>query len=292
MGPRRALHWVFKIGDRKQTIDFYTRILGMKVLRHEEFESGCDAACNGPYDNKWSKTMVGFGPEDDHFVAELTYNYPIASYTVGNDFLGLVIESSKALNAVKTEDLPRKANDDQVTVKAPGDYPIVLRMGSEKVTKCRLASSNIAASVAFWGDVLGMKVYEKTCKRVVMGYGDDQCHLELIPINIPLRHEKALGRIAFSCPAEELPDIEARVKAVAGTILKPLVKLSTPGKADVEVVILADPDGYEICFVGDEAFRELSAVDPNAQQLLNKAIEEDKSHDWFEKKGLSKPQEL
>lgn len=31
--------------------------------------------------------MVGFGPEDDHFVAELTYNYGIGEYRLGNDFL-------------------------------------------------------------------------------------------------------------------------------------------------------------------------------------------------------------
>lgn len=40
-----------------------------------------------PYDGKWSKTMVGFGPEDDHFVAELTYNYGVGEYQLGNDFL-------------------------------------------------------------------------------------------------------------------------------------------------------------------------------------------------------------
>lgn len=40
-----------------------------------------------PYDGKWSKTMVGFGPEDDHFVAELTYNYGVGDYQLGNDFL-------------------------------------------------------------------------------------------------------------------------------------------------------------------------------------------------------------
>lgn len=40
-----------------------------------------------PYDGKWSKTMVGFGPEDDHFVAELTYNYGVGEYRIGNDFL-------------------------------------------------------------------------------------------------------------------------------------------------------------------------------------------------------------
>ena len=39
-----------------------------------------------PYDGKWSKTMIGFGPEDDHFVLELTYNYGIKEYKLGNDF--------------------------------------------------------------------------------------------------------------------------------------------------------------------------------------------------------------
>jgi len=39
-----------------------------------------------PYDGKWSKSMVGYGPEDDHFVIELTYNYGIGSYQLGNDF--------------------------------------------------------------------------------------------------------------------------------------------------------------------------------------------------------------
>lgn len=42
---------------------------------------------NSPYDGKWSKTMVGFGAEDEHFVAELTYNYGVGEYRLGNDFL-------------------------------------------------------------------------------------------------------------------------------------------------------------------------------------------------------------
>ena len=63
-----------------------SQVLGMKVLRHEEFEKGCEAACNGPYDGRWSKTMVGYGPEDSHFVVELTYNYNIGQYKRGNDF--------------------------------------------------------------------------------------------------------------------------------------------------------------------------------------------------------------
>jgi hypothetical protein len=64
---------------------FFEKVLGMRVLRHEEFESGCEATCNGPYGGAWSKTMVGYGPEDQNFVLELTYNYGIDGYEFGND---------------------------------------------------------------------------------------------------------------------------------------------------------------------------------------------------------------
>lgn len=36
-----------------------------------------------PYDNRWSKTMIGYGPESSHFVMELTYNYGVTSYDLG-----------------------------------------------------------------------------------------------------------------------------------------------------------------------------------------------------------------
>ena len=67
--------------------------LGMTVLRHEEFDQGCEATwyilvyvfffhllfpnstcfSNGPYQNRWSKTMIGYGPESSNFVLEITY---------------------------------------------------------------------------------------------------------------------------------------------------------------------------------------------------------------------------
>lgn len=46
----RPLHFVYKIANRAKTMDFYLNILNMSILRHEEFDQGCDAACNGPYD--------------------------------------------------------------------------------------------------------------------------------------------------------------------------------------------------------------------------------------------------
>lgn len=63
MSGRRALHFVLKVGDRREFMSFLKDTLGMHVLRHEEFDSGCKATCNGPYQNKWSKTMIGYGPE-------------------------------------------------------------------------------------------------------------------------------------------------------------------------------------------------------------------------------------
>ena len=64
------------MSDLKKTIDLL-EVLGMRVLRHEEFEEGCEATCNGPYSGYWSKTMVGFESEDTSFVLELTFNYGV-----------------------------------------------------------------------------------------------------------------------------------------------------------------------------------------------------------------------
>lgn len=98
-----------------------------------------------------------------------------------------------------------------------------------------------------------------------------QCKLELRDTGGMVDHGTAFGRIAFSCPREQvkispsyilvfinvifiiffssvtflsipqLPDLEALMKKENQKILTPLVSLDTPGKATVEVVILADP---------------------------------------------------
>ena len=60
--------------DLKQTLGFYEGSFGMHVHRHEEFASGCEATCNGPYGGSWSKTMVGYGREDENYALELTAN--------------------------------------------------------------------------------------------------------------------------------------------------------------------------------------------------------------------------
>ncbi|XP_013387571.1 glyoxalase domain-containing protein 4 [Lingula anatina] len=291
---RRALHWVFKVGDRTKTAKFYREVLGMKFLRHEEFEEGCKASCNGPYDGKWSKSMVGFGPEDDHFVVELTYNYGLGSYQLGNDMQGITVHSKQAVENAASHNWPSTQIDGATVVKAPDGYPFILvdkQESGDPVKKVTLSSSNLQRTIDYWTKLCGMKIFSQSDKSVTLGYSDNQCKLEFVDIGQPIDHAKAGGRIAFSCPRAELPDIESQMKAAGQTILTPLVSLDTPGKATVEVVILADPDGYEICFVGDEAFRELSQMDSTAEKLIDEAIAADKSDEWFAKKGLVKSSE-
>nr|XP_020664764.1 glyoxalase domain-containing protein 4 [Pogona vitticeps] len=296
MEARRALHFVFKVGDRAQTARFYRELLGMRVLRHEEFEEGCKATCNGPYDGKWSKTMVGYGPEDNHFVAELTYNYGVGNYRLGNDFQGMTIASSRAVsNAQKLQWPLKEISAGIYETEAPGGYKFFLEdkmpPKEDPVVKVTLAVSSLPKSVDYWSKLLGMKVYDtdESKQRVLLGYAENQCKLELQSIGKTVDHGTSFGRIAFSCPKEQLPGIEALMRKENQKILTPLVSLDTPGKATVQVVILADPDGHEICFVGDEAFRELSQVDPSGEKLLDEAMAADKSHEWFARQNITKP---
>jgi len=118
---------------------------------------------------------------------------------------------------------------------------------------------------------------ERTQNEATLRYGSDTCLprlMELVP-RVVLDHAETYGRVAFACPTDALPKLQAHLQANQHEILKEWVALEAPGKASVHVVIAADPDGYEICCVGDEAFRELSRRDPEAPSLLREAMEKD-----------------
>ncbi|VDI05766.1 Hypothetical predicted protein [Mytilus galloprovincialis] len=98
----------------------------MKFLRHEEFEKGCEAACNGPYDGKWSKSMVGYGPEDSHFVVELTYNYGIGAYKLGNDFRGITIHSKDIIRNANKLNYPVVTDGESQILTSPDGYKFIV----------------------------------------------------------------------------------------------------------------------------------------------------------------------
>ncbi|XP_039292908.1 glyoxalase domain-containing protein 4 isoform X2 [Nilaparvata lugens] len=225
--------------------------------------------------------MIGYGPEDSHFVLELTYNYNVNSYVLGNDFQGITIRSKEALQRAKATDWKVESGNNGVNVLvAPGGYKFFVvdesqPSDTDPVEKVTLASSNLSNTIKYWNGILGMKILSQQDKSVLLSFGDNQAKLEFKDIGGPVERETSYGRIAFSVPEEELKAIDEAIKKADQKILTPLITLDTPGKASVTVIILADPDGHEICFVGDEQFRKLSEVDPEGDKMLNRYIEKD-----------------
>ena len=88
-----------------------------------------------------------------------------------------------------------------------------------------------------------MSVISQSESEVTMTYGDEQASLRLVSTGgKTVDHATAFGRIAFALPTSDLPGLESKVKAADfGAVKTPLVVLPTPGKADVQVVILEDP---------------------------------------------------
>lgn len=61
---RRMLHVVYRVGDMQKHIDFYTQLLGMKLLRQRDI----------PQD-KYSNAFLGYGPEETNFAGERWFIY-------------------------------------------------------------------------------------------------------------------------------------------------------------------------------------------------------------------------
>ncbi|MFZ5724069.1 MAG: lactoylglutathione lyase [Pseudomonadota bacterium] len=71
----RILHTMLRVGDLDRSLDFYTRILGMKLLRKKEYPDG-----------KFTLAFVGYGDESDTAVIELTYNWGVDKYELGTAY--------------------------------------------------------------------------------------------------------------------------------------------------------------------------------------------------------------
>ena len=155
----RALHWVLKIGNLKDSLDFFENVIGLRVLRHEEFDSGCEATCNGPYGGAWSKTMIGYGPEAENFALELTYNYGINGYQFGNDLQYIALAKPAALVRAASLGVPVEGN----IIKGPDNYkykiiqPVAGRAEAFAVVGLRVA--NLAKSKEYWIGILGLKEF-------------------------------------------------------------------------------------------------------------------------------------
>jgi len=84
----RLLHTMLRVGDLQRSINFYTTVLGMSLLRTSE---------NPEY--KYSLAFVGYGPESDEAVIELTYNWGTDHYDLGNAYGHIALSVDDAAEA-------------------------------------------------------------------------------------------------------------------------------------------------------------------------------------------------
>ncbi|MDD2882071.1 MAG: lactoylglutathione lyase [Rhodoferax sp.] len=83
----RILHTMLRVGKLQRSIDFYTQVLGMTLLRTSD---------NPEY--KYTLAFVGYGSNPDHAELELTYNYGVDHYDLGTAYghIALAVPDAKA----------------------------------------------------------------------------------------------------------------------------------------------------------------------------------------------------
>lgn len=71
----RLLHTMLRVGNLEESLKFYCDVLGMKLLRRKDYPGG-----------EFTLAFVGYGDESDHTVIELTYNWGVDKYELGNAY--------------------------------------------------------------------------------------------------------------------------------------------------------------------------------------------------------------
>lgn len=84
----RILHTMLRVSDLEQSLQFYTDVLGMNLLRKNDYEDG-----------RFTLAFVGFGTEQKDTVLELTHNWDTDAYDLGTAYGHVAIEVDDVYSA-------------------------------------------------------------------------------------------------------------------------------------------------------------------------------------------------
>lgn len=83
----RLLHTMLRVGNLDQSLEFYTEVLGMKLLSRDDFPGG-----------RFTLAFVGYGDDSENTVLELTHNWDTDSYDLGDGYghIALAVDDAAA----------------------------------------------------------------------------------------------------------------------------------------------------------------------------------------------------
>ena len=91
----RILHTMIRVGNLEKSVQFYTDVLGMKLLRQKDYPDG-----------EFTLAFIGYGDEADNTVIELTYNWGTDKYDLGTGFGHIALEVDDVYQA--TEEIRKR----------------------------------------------------------------------------------------------------------------------------------------------------------------------------------------
>eukprot|EP00188_Purpureofilum_apyrenoidigerum_P002561 Plantae.Rhodophyta-Purpureofilum_apyrenoidigerum.ctg2631.p1 GENE.Plantae.Rhodophyta-Purpureofilum_apyrenoidigerum.ctg2631~~Plantae.Rhodophyta-Purpureofilum_apyrenoidigerum.ctg2631.p1 ORF type:complete len:310 (+),score=68.96 Plantae.Rhodophyta-Purpureofilum_apyrenoidigerum.ctg2631:135-1064(+) len=265
MKDNKMLHVVYRVGNLDKTKEFYTKCLGMKVLRERD----------NP-DEKYTNCFVGYGPEQngEHFSIELTYNYGVEKYNLGDGFnhLGLCLPDvyEAAENAKQNggkiirEAGPVKGGSTIIAFAEDPDgyhFEFVQRKQRDPLAQVSLRCGDLDKSIKFYRDALGMNlirtmdVSEQKFTLAFLGYGpeNDSTVMKLTYNYGVTKYDlgDAYGQIAVSSP--DIYKAAEHIKAAGYEVARdpgPVPGIGT------KITAVKDPDGYKIVIVDAEDFQK------------------------------------
>jgi len=271
---RRLLHVVYRVGDMDATIDYYKKCFGMQLLRYRDIK-----------EEKYTNAFLGYGNERTHFVTELTYNYGVDSYDLGEGFghFGIQLQDVyKAVADIKAaggkvtrEAGPVKGGTSVIAfAEDPTGYKWELIQKPEKrddpMCQVMLRVGDLEKSIKYYKEALGMQLLrrrenpEYKYTLAFMGYGpEDSSPVMELTYNWgkeSYTKGNAYGQIAVS--TKDVYKTAADIKAAGWELTREAGPVPGIG---TKICATVDPDGWKTVFVDEEDFlKELVEAEAQA----------------------------
>ncbi|KAK9268440.1 hypothetical protein L1049_000190 [Liquidambar formosana] len=276
---RRFLHAIYRVIDLDRTIKyaililviilFYTQHFGMQLLRRSDVPKA-----------NFSNAVLGFGPEESHFVLELIYNHGVDKLDFGTAFghFGIaaedvykIVEDIRASGGVITRE-PGPAEGGGSTIYAfvqdPNGYSfeLVQRDAPIREPLCQALFNvvDLDRSIEFYQKALGMNLllrYANPREQFdigMVGYGDDLNQTTVIELRYNYNVTEYTQGNAYSQVVISTDDVYKSAEAVklvtqelGGKIIRPPGPI--PG-TDTKITSFLDLDGFKTVLMDNEDF--------------------------------------